>query len=53
MSGVHYYPFLPAIIESDLYWIGPPAVSLNDIDDALRSLDESSEAIGVAHGAGE
>lgn len=48
MAGVHYYPFLPEIIESDLYWIGPPDVSLGQIDDALRLLDESNVAIGIA-----
>jgi hypothetical protein len=49
IPGVHYYPFLPEIIESDIFWAGPAEVSIDQIEDALRSLDESNPVIEVAN----
>jgi hypothetical protein len=53
IPGVHYYPFLTDIIDSDLHWIGPEDVSTDDIERSIRSLDEGSETIGVAERSSE
>lgn len=44
IPGVIYYPSLPSIIDSDLSWVGTGETALADVEEALRTIDESRHA---------